>query len=266
MKHTYFAVILDTAYRVSIYDDIQKMGLPKDSMASCRTWMYSYEANNDLVKTYENNYKTAPITHPLTRQDITDIFSSTHDISINIPDSLQNEKNLFLCRFSNWRWFPIREGFVYGDSVYFKNVTIKQLYRMAKITNSGECRVYGDVISLNGRGEIVKYNCTGDSILFKIAYNCNEKETQEKKTMTSFYWGRNNRMVPLTKECQLWSINENTLDYKPYSSELYGKYKPVFYLFEAKMPSWTFFYDDKLPRPLGFIPSENIDEAYLIQF
>lgn len=256
----------DTAYRISIYDEIQRMGQPKDSMASWRTWMYSYEKNDDLIRVYENNHKIASLTHPVTRQDITNLFSTTHNIAISIPDSLQNEENLFLCRFSNWRWFPIREGFVCGDSVYFKNVTIKQLYRIAKITQTGICHVIGDVLSLDGNGDVVRYNCTGDTTLFKIAYNCDKTETVEKKEITSFYWSKNNKLVPLTKECQLWSFNEKTHDYKPYSSELAGEYKPVFYLFEAFMPCWTFFYDNNLPRPLGFIPSENSDGAFLIQF
>lgn len=256
----------DSAYRLSIYDEIQVMGMPKDSMASWRTWQYSYEVNDDLLKVYENNPQTKNLVFPFSRQDITDIFSKTHDIAMQIPPQYSDCKNLFLCRFSFWNWYPIREGFVNGDSVYFKNATIKQLYRLAHIEQDGTCNVFGDVFSINGFGDIVKYNCTGDTTLFKIAYNCTPEETIEEKDITSFYWSSHNQLTPLTKRCRLWGFNEKTIDYKPYTSELAGKYKPVFYLYEANMPCWTFFYDENLPRPLGYIPSDNTEEAYLIQF
>lgn len=252
--------------RLTIGDTLMYMGEPKDSMAAWRTWGYSYEPNDTLLQLA--NSKNVPKSFPLPvyRRDLTSQVSQTYDITLSIPDSICDKKWLFLCRFNNWNWYPIREGKIFGDSVTFYHSTIRQLYRLGYSTGDSVC-TFGPVFSLTGKGTIVKYNQAGDSVWFKIAYNCDSTETLPYRYITTYCWSRQDKWMPIKRKALLWCFNAKTGEYKPYNKLLGSHFKPVFHLLEAHLPKWTVFTDSEQPRPIGYISKDPITgEGLLMQF
>jgi hypothetical protein len=270
------------AFRLTVGDEPLYMGEPKDTMASWRTWRYSYEVNKDLedlfsyyVSTGKKHEAIKGLALPLTREDITSQVSSTYDISLPVPYSLRDKKYLFLCRFHNWRWYPIREGLVQKDSVYFKNATIRQWYRLG-YADADSVSTFGDTFTLVGDSGIARkdkrnivqlYNLSGDSVNFELVYDCDSCETRLTKQITTYYWGADSRWVPITKDAVLWGFNERTLDYKIFDESMRGTYIPIFHVLRVRLPRWTVLTDDKIPRPLGFLAKDpETDDGYLMQF
>lgn len=123
----------DRAFRATVGDTLIYMGEPKDTMAAWRVWEMDYEANKelvDLLDEYVENPQLKKMAYPVTKTDITAQMCKTYNLTLPMPDSLKDEKYLFLCRFYDWKWLPVREGVVDGDSVKFKNATIRQWYRI----------------------------------------------------------------------------------------------------------------------------------------
>ena len=53
--------------------------MPKDSMASWRSWIYTYEPNESLVELREcDDFIAKRFAEPVTRTDITSTFSTTY--------------------------------------------------------------------------------------------------------------------------------------------------------------------------------------------
>lgn len=257
----------DAAYRLSIYDDIQKMGQPKDTMASWRTWRYSYEVNKDLKNLLSDKSIPRDYIYPLTRMDETSLFSTTYNLAFKIsPELCDKKEHLFLCRFSHWKWFPIRSGEVVGDSVYFKDATIRQWYRMGMI-ESNTVKTFGETFTIVGDGSIMKYDCGGDTVLFKMVYNCQPDEKHLTRQITTFYWNEKAEWAPITQDAPLWGFNEKKMEWKIFDESMRGEYIPVFHLLQTHLPCRTVFFDNEIPRPLGFVVKDEIsNEGYFMQF
>lgn len=270
------------AFRLTVGDEIQDMGEPKDSMASWCTWRYSYEVNKELedildeyVETDKKYDALRRFALPLTREDVTAQTSTTYDISLPVPDSLRDRSHLFLCRFHAWKWYPIRAGRVQKDSVCFKDATIRQWYRLGYV-DADSVKTFGGTFTLVGDSGTVRknkqhivqpYNLTGDTVLFKRVYNCSPGETRLTRKITTYCWGADDKWVPITKDAVLWGLNEKTLEYKVFDESMRETYKPVFHLLEVRLPKWTVFTDDETPRPLGFLVEDpETKEGYFMQF
>ena len=260
------------ACRLSVYDELQEMREEKDSMASWRTWSYEYEPNQELLSMSLEPDIPTYFTEPLNRIDITKKFSHTHSISCNVPKHLQNFKYLFLCRFNKNEWYPIREGFVKGDSVFFKDATIRQLYRLGYFKN-GTLNTFGEVFTILGNGEKRAYNCIGDTVMFKLVFNCEPYENRTERELTVYRWGNNkekqdyNGLVPTKGVGILWGFNEKNGEYKIFKEHMRKDFKPVFHLMTVDLPQWTAFTHEELPRPIGFISKDSItNEGYTMQF
>lgn len=266
------------AFRLTIGDTLMYMGAPKDTMAAYRVWAKSYEPNLSLLKVLRESEQKEEETAlrafalPVTREDVTALFCKTYNFSLPIPDSLRDKGPLFLCRFYQWDWHPVREGMVFNDSVYFRDATIRQLYRLGCFVNDS-VRTYGTPFTLSGNPDIRvcndrirPYNHTGDTVLFKRVYVCSDVETQTEKKITTFYWNENNRWKPYTGLSHLWGFNKETGEYRLYDESISKDFKPVFYLLEIKLPCWTVFTDDATPRPLGFIAKDSLSsEGYFME-
>lgn len=257
----------DTAgCRLSLYDELLPMQADKDSMASWRTWRYAYEANPDLVALSEDPEVPPLYYEPVTRMDETARFSKAFSFSLPLPAEGRGKKHLFLCRFVNWKWLPVREGSVEGDSVRFKDASIRQWYRLAAMEGDS-LRAFGGTFTLTGQGDIRKYDCTGDTVLFKMVYGCTPDERRLTREVTTYYWGAGNDWVPLTLPAVLWGFNEATGEYRIFEESLRGTFKPVFHLLQTHLPCYTVFFDNETPRPLGFlIRDEESGEGYFMQF
>lgn len=271
------------AFRLTIGDDICDMSAPKDSMASWCTWMTSYDVNDellDLINDYEKSkcecQTLKNFALPITRQDVTPEFSTTYsELVLPVPDSLWNKKHLFLCRFHNWRWYPIRLGHVKKDSVLFSNVTIRQWYRLG-YADADSIRTFGNTFTLVGdsgktkknvSGIIRPYDNSGDSVIYKIAFGCKADESRLVRPITVYYWDTQNRWFPIKQNAILWGFNEERQEYRIFDESLRGEFKPVFHLFQKSLPKWTVFTNDELPRPLGYIYTEKeTGEGCLMQF
>lgn len=254
-------------FRLTIGDELAYMGEPKDTMASYRTWAYRYEVNEDLLRLAEDKNVPKSYLKPLYRADVTKLLSNTYDMQLPVPDSLKDKAELFLCRFHEWKWYPIREGFIDGDSVKFKDATIRQLYRLGYADN-GEVKTFGSLFTLLGNGRIQRYDQSGEKVHFKIAYNCDSTETQlTRKITTTYCWGQSNKWKAVVKQAPLWGFNKSTGEYKLFSEDMRGPFIPVFHLYEVDLPMWTVFYSKELPRPIGFICKDpNTNEGYMMQF
>ena len=258
-------------YRLSIYDKPQDMGMPKDSMASWRTWSYEFEPNPDLVELSKDNHVPRDFALPVTRHDRTSLFSVTHDIHRPVPDSLMSRKYLFLCRFHNWRWYPIREGKVEGGEVRFKDVTIRQWYRLGYM-DADSVKTFGETFTLLGDGKIQPYDSKGDTVMYKLVFNCEPTENREKRPVKSYYWSwssdpSHREWTQVSGDATLWGLNEKTGEYKIFHESMRKDYKPVFHLLEVYLPQWTVFTDDDMPRPLGYITTDSLtNEGYFMQF
>jgi len=253
----------DKSFRISVGDTLIYMGEPKDTMAAWRVWAYSYEPNLDLMKLSEDKRISDEFVCPLTRQDITDAMCRTYDFSLPVEHG--SDDNLFLCRFHNWQWYAIREGQVKGDSVYFRNATIRQWYRLGRMKGD-EIEPFGETFTILGNGDVRKYDLTGDSVLFKIAYSCDPDEDRLIRKKTTYQWDKVG-WKPYTDDALLWGFNQKTGEYRVFEEKYRKDFVPVFHLLKIKSPCWTVFFDDELPRPLGFIVKDPTSgEGYFMQF
>ena len=267
----------DRAFRATVGDTVIYMGEPKDSMAAWRVWEMDYEADKarqDLLDEYFDNPQLKKFFYPVTRSDITALMCKTYDLSMPVPDSLRNEKNLFLCRFHDWKWLPVREGTVDGDSVRFKNATIRQWYRMG-YANGDSISTFGGTFTLVGgdgvtdvKNRIQPYGLSGDTILFRLAYRDQVKEGKLRRRITTYYWDEHNKWHKLTGTAVLWGFNPKTGEYKVFDESMRGgDFKPDFHLLDVRVPRWTVFYDKILGSPHGFIQADKeTGEGCLMQF
>lgn len=265
------------SFRLNIGDTLIYMGEPKDTMAAWRVCEYDYSVNKErlmLYNTYRNHTQLRMLAWPLTCSDITSQFSKTYNFALQIPDSLRKNKYLFLCRFHYWKWLPIREGLVDGDSVYFHNATIRQWYRLGYASGDSVCSI-GNTFTLLGNEDIPNieqrirpYDLTGDTILFRLAYRDKINEQETHRNITTYYWDETNSWHALTGDAQLWGFNSNTGEYRPYNQNLLKQgFQPDFYLMDVRLPRWTVFYDNHLGNAFGFVcPDPETNEAILMQF
>lgn len=254
------------AFRLTIGDTLIIMGEPKDSMAAWRTWAYTYPCNDQLLKMAESKDVPRAFALPVFRKDVTALTSKTFNLTLPVPDSLKHKAWLFLCRFHNWKWYAIREGQVTGDKAQFTNVTIRQLYRLGFYTGDS-IQTFGPLFTLTGKGRVQPYTMSGDTVRFKIAYGCDNKETRLNRYITTWTWNSKGILVPIQRKCPLWAFNEKTGEYKPFTKDLGEGFKPVFHLFETTLPMWSAFTADELPRPLGFLTKDTqTGEAILMDF
>lgn len=267
------------AFRLTIGDTLQYMGEPKDSMATWRTWSYAYEPDPtlcDLLATYREECARSKMLRgfvlPLTRQDVTAQFATTWPLTLPVPDSLRGEKYLFLCRFYEWKWRPVREGRVRGDSAYFRDATIRQWYRLGYV-DADSIRTFGTPFTLLGdsaltpQERIRPYDLTGDTVLFKRVYNCSPEERRLTRDITTYYWGRRDRWEAYRGKAVLWGLNPETGEYRVFEEPMRGEFTPVFHLMELRLPCWTVFTDNETARPLGFIAKDpETDEGYFMEF
>lgn len=267
------------AFRMNIGDELQYMGEPKDSMAAWRVWGYSFEINDELQSLWQESFREGDESKylrsfalPLTREDVTGQFCSTFDFSMPVPDSLRGHKYLFLCRFYQWKWLPVREGQVHGDSVYFRDATIRQWYRLGVMSSDSVCTfggtftLLGDSMLADTRHRIRPYDLSGDTVLFKRVYPCDSTEMLLKRRMTTYYW-KGDCWQPYTGDAVLWGFNKKTGEYRVFDEGLRPRFIPVFHLLQLRLPCWTVFTDGNTPRPLGFISSDPVShEGYFMEF
>lgn len=254
------------AFRIAVGDDFQYMGEPKDSMATWRAWAYSYDVNEDLLELSDDKDVLSSFVRPYCRQDLTSTVNRTFDFSLAVPDSLRSKRHLFLCRFHGSEWYPIREGRVDGDSVRFHDATIRQLYRVGYMDKAG-VHVGGGVFTLLGDGRVRPYDQSGQKVLFKFAYSCEPDEDRLTRDIVTSHWDRQGRLVPEVKRCPLWGLNEKTGEYRLFSEDMRGTFKPVFHLCEVHHPMWSAFTSEELPRPVGFLVRDSVtNEGYMMQF
>ena len=265
------------AFRLSVGDTLIYMGAPKDSMAAWRVWEQDYELNKSKLNLYhyykDNRFIAPAFFESFTQSDVTNLMCKTFNFSVPVPDSLRNERYLFLCRFHNWRWIPVREGIVMSDSVYFNNATIRQWYRLG-FADSDTIKTFGDAFTIIGNEDISNisnrirpYNLTGDSILFRLAYRDNVCDTVLNRKILTYYWN-SNQWTPVEGNAVLWGYNPHTNEYKIFDDSMRNSdFRADFYLFDISLPRWTVFYDKILGSPYGFIkPDDDTGEACLMQF
>lgn len=267
------------AFRITIGDETMDMGLPKDTMATWRTWMYTYAPDERLLDLRTEGQRLGSrlmeqLAMPVCREDVTSQLCTTFDFSLPVPDSLRSERYLFLCRFYQWQWLPVREGVVCGDSVCFKDATIRQLYRLATIRGDrlipcgGLFTLVGDSLLTDVRLRIRPYDHSGDTVLFKRVYHCEPDEQRLTRDITTYYWDAHDRWQPATRQAALWGFNERTGEYRLFAEPLrrHG-FVPVFHLMELRLPRWTVFTDDETPRTIGFLAADSLTgEGYTMEF
>lgn len=269
---------ISRAFRTSVGDTVIYMGEPKDSMAAWRVWEYDYAVNPEKLDLYEEYSENDDIydnlIYPLTQSDITADMCRTFSFAMPVPDSLRKERYLFLCRFHDWKWLPVREGRLDSDSVRFEDATIRQWYRMGYADGDSVC-TFGRAFTLTGgegiadvEGRIQPYGLSGDTILYRLAYRDKVKDGPLRRPMTTYYWGKGNMWHQIKGEAVLWGFNPKTGEYKVFEESMRGSdFKPDFHLLDVRLPRWTVFYDDILGSPFGFIQQdENTGEGCLMQF
>lgn len=269
----------ERAFRLTVGDTLIYMGEPKDSMASYSTWMYSYESNNELEALSLDSESDTNYWFPITRQDITHIISKTYDISMPVTEAMKGHKYAYLCRFNQWRWKPVRVGRVEKDSIRFPGTTVRQWYRLG-VMDGDSIRTFGDTFTVLGpqiadslKNSVAdtytmrNYNCSGDSVLYKLVYYCKADENRLVRDITTYYWDETNHWHAVHKNAVLWGFNEKTGDYKIFNESMRKEFKPVFHLLQVRLPMWTVFYDTEMPRPLGFMDRDSINgEGQFMQF
>ena len=247
-------------------------------MAAWGVWEYDYELNQTRLE-LQDEYATTLgefeyLFNPLTLSDVTSQMCTTYDFSLPVPDSLQKHPFLFLCRFHDWHWLPVREGRVNGDSVCFRSATIRQWYRLG-YADGDSVRTIGQSFTLLGNHEIRDFNkrirpydLSGDTILFRLAYRDMVSDSLPKREMTTYYWGNDNTWHKYTGLAVLWCYNPKTGEYREYDSSMAGSdFRPDFHLLDILLPRWTVFYDDILKSPFGFLkPDDETGEGVLMQF
>ena len=269
----------ERAFRLTVGDTLIYMGEPKDSMASYSTWMFSYESNPNLVELSRDTEANSNYWFPVTRQDITSIISKTYDISMPVTEDMKRHSHVYLCRFNQWHWTPIRDGRVVNDSVCFNGTTIRQWYRLG-VMDGDSIRTFGHPFTVIGPQlpdslkykvkdtySIKEYNSTGDTVLYKMVYGCKPDEKRLTRDITTYYWDENDNWRSVRQDAVLWGLNEKTGEYKVFDESMRGVFKPVFHLLKVRLPKWTVFYDNETPRPLGFICEDSVsNEGYFMQF
>ncbi len=269
----------ESPFRLTVGDTLIYMGGAKDSMASYSAWRYSYEANDELERLSHNTEADTNFLYPITRQDITHIISKTYDISVPVTKETEGHRYAYLCRFNQWRWTPIRVGYVEFDSIRFSGATIRQWYRLG-VMDGDSIRTFGETFTILGPQvadslknsvadtyTIRYYDCSGDSALYKLVYNCKDDETRLTRDITTYYWDDKNSWHAIRQKAVLWGFNEKTGEYKIFNESMRGKFKPVFHLLQVRLPIWTVFYDNEIPRPLGFMYKDYISgEGCFMQF
>ena len=266
------------AFRVTLGDTLMLMGAPKDTMACWRVWTLDYKPNPELSQILDEGKRCQSMllqnfAFPITRGDATSEFCKTYDFSLPIPDSLRSENLFFLCRFYKWKWLPVREGYLQGDSVHFKDATIRQFYRLGCI-RSDSVLTFGTPFTLVGtegitdvQQRIRPFNLTGDTVLFKMVYPCTSDEKQLNRTVTTHYWNNDNTWASYTGTAVLWGYDKTTDKYRIFNESLRGRYKPVFHILELRLPCWTVFTDNETDRPLGYLSTDSITgEGCFMQF
>lgn len=270
------------AFRLTIGDEFMEMGAPKDTMAVWCCWSRSFEENPDLLDLlddYEQNGNKCEALKrfalPVTREDVTPLMSTTYDFALPVPDTLKQLRHLFLCRFHNWKWYPVRSGQVVSDSVRFINASIRQWYRLG-YADADSVRTFGSTFTLVADSGIARkkmtnvirpYDLTGDTVLFKMVYGCDKNEKRLTRTITTYYWNGIDGWNPCTQEAVLWGFNEKTTEYKVFDESLRGSFTPVFHLLQVRLPQWTVFTDDETPRPLGYLfTDKETNEGCFMQF
>jgi len=269
-------------FRISVGDTLIYMGAAKDTMASYRTWAYCYPVNAQLQKVaryYTSSGRTMPaaisdLVYPLTRDDVTPLMSKTYDFAMPVPDSLQDKRYIYLCRFHDGRWLPVRGGMVDSDSVRFAGATIRQWYRMGYVSGDTLC-TFGTAFTLSGddgisdvRDRILRYDLSGDTVLFRLAYRDRVKDGPLRRSMTTRYWGADQRWHTLTGDAVLWGFNPKTGEYREFDESMRSSgFRPDFHLLDVRLPRWTVFYDSILGSPFGYIDcNPETGEGYLMQF
>lgn len=251
--------------RTSVYDEMQPMGLPKDTMASSRTWEYTFEVNEEYYKLFRNGDVYRGLLLPVTRNDITDHFSITCNYVIELPDSLQHEKALYLMRFSNWDWYPIRYGLISADTVLFEKASIHQLYRLGRFDEeSNRVVAFGTPFTIDGNGTTFDFDSRGDTVTMELAYNCDSTDRRLVRTVATRVWSGEGWKELLVKAPQ-WSLNSATGEYRLSSNVGNDKgFVPVFHLAPITVPAWSFIFDSEHERPIGYkIPSSPDDYNYM---
>ncbi len=271
-------------YRLSVFDELQEMGLPKDTMASYCTTLYCYEVNEEFLALLKEGIVPRSLLLPITQRDITGEFSTILDFTpdqspignprpggasatkgnLEITAELAEEPYLYLMRFNYWQWFPIRYGRVTDGRVTFKNTTIHQLYSYGKMNKvTGEVEPFGTPFTIDGNGTIFEYRSDGDTVTIALAYNCEESERCPMRRITSNYWTEKG-WKPITVDAPLWVVTEDLTDYQLYSPELLERgYKPAFHLASFRLPAWSVLYDNDLDRPRGYHPTDIPEENYM---
>lgn len=244
------------AFRINVGDTLIYMGEPKDSMAVWRAWAYNFSPNPHLMKLSEDNRIPIFFSHPVTREDITSKVSRTHDFSTIIPNSLDCNKSIFLCRFDNWEWYPIREGVLMDNRVYFHDATIHQWYRIG-ILDRGHVNTYGNTFTLLGNGQVQPMNNVGDSVIFSINYNYNPKDILLTQIDTIYYWGKENQWIEEVIRTRLWGYNKKYEREEPYNPKQHKSYNELYYKITTKQPRWTVLYNKHFGRPIGYYPKKN---------
>lgn len=267
------------AFRLTLGDTLMEMGAAKDSMATGRTWGLTYETNPQLMRMveesrqHENSKTLLRMALPLTREDVTSQFSRTYDFTLPVPNSLRKEPYLFLCRFYQGHWYPVREGIVERDTVRFNQATIRQCYRLGYASGDTVCTV-GTPFTLTGstalkvsRPRIMQFDLGGDTVVFKRVYGCESSEKRLTREITTYYWDSTNHWHSYHGTATLWGFNEQTGEYREFDESLRDTFKPVFHLLTLRLPCRTLFTDAATPRLLGYLATDSTTgEGYLMEF
>lgn len=255
----------DTAawYKFAIYDEFQQMGMPKDSMASYKTWRYTFAPNPMIMDIRSHSQEELPsfLFGNVLREDFTAIHCVTRDLTLEVPPGWEACHSLYLCRFVDWDWKPVVWGSVKDGKVTFHDATIRQMYRLGRYDN-GQTTTTGEIFVLRGDGQVDVKTDAGPVESVDVVYLCDPQERVLKRHFTTYYWTRRHTWEPMSAEGVLWGFNAKTSEYREFSSSLDSTFVPVFYKVSyAEMPRNTVFYDDLIQRPRGIrdrlVPNDN---------
>ena len=256
----------ERAFRINVGDTLIYMGEAKDTMAVWRAWAFNYSPNIKLIKLSEDESIPPSFLHPLTREDITSQVSTTCDFAMPLSKDKGTNEHVFLCRFHEWNWYPVREGEVRGDSVYFHDATIRQWYRMGLFHNEG-VQTFGDTFTLLGGSVVQSTNNTGDSAVFNIDYSADLKNLSLTRKDTLCFWGADNRWNDIYTNANLWGYIEKNNIEEPYNKKNCTQYIALFYRLNVRQPYWTIFYNNHMGRPVGALGlSPGTDEVRLMDY
>jgi hypothetical protein len=242
----------DSIYRFAIHDEFQRVKLPKDSMASYRAWRYTFAPDPEIVRMLARKEEIpGELAYPVWKEDITSLLCTTRPVSLAVPEGWEDSRHLYLCRFRDWQWYPIRQGKVAGGKVTFEDATIRQLYRLGRY-RAGVTETRGDVFTLKGDGSVERVVPSAEKGNVRVVYNCKPSEREPRKVFTTHVWTAGHAWEALTGEGVLWGLNEKSGEYKVFTPRDEGVFTPVFHMVEYKgIPVNTFFYDDIRQRPMG---------------